>query len=190
MTQNQDILQAIFDRRSIRHFKPEPLTDEQIATLAKVALASPSAMNHQPWLFHFIRNQQVITSLSEATLQVFRDRSDQATLERMASRHPSIFYGAPLLVIISLPRDENSHYSKIDAGIAVENLAIAAQSLGLASCIIGLVGVAFSGSQKAAMAKLAGLPDDREFAISIAIGHPDTNKDAHEQQPDHIVWID
>lgn len=181
--------QFILDRRAIRHFTDQPLTDEQVRLLADIALSSPSAMNQQPWQFHFIRSQAVIAAINEAALHAFRDEGNKAALERAAARHPSIFYGAPLVVVISLPRISPSHYAQIDAGIAVENLAVGAQSLGLGSCIIGMAGAAFAGRQKEQLASLIKMAEDRVFAISIAIGHPGIAKEAHEHRPDKIVWI-
>ena len=184
------VLKAIYDRRSIRKFKQQPLTDEQVQILADVALASPSGSNRQPWLFHFVRNQDVINTLSNAALQTYRDADDQVVIKRMETRNNKIFYGAPLVILISLPLTGESKIPDIDAGVAVAQLAIAAQAIGLSSCIIGLVRSAFTGPQGEKMAQLIGMPSDRRFAVSIAIGYPDTEKEAHDIRPDHIVWID
>lgn len=181
-----DTLKAIFDRRSIRRFEDTPLTAEEISTLENVALASPSGMDRQPWLFHFITDQKVISEISEGALDTFRRDGNQAILDRMAARHPSIFYGAALLVVISMPKDNPSG---VDAGIAAENLAIAAQSMGLGSCIIGLAAASFSGVRGDAMCKLIGMPDDNCFMVSVAIGHPAMTKEAHESHPEKIVRI-
>lgn len=181
-----DTLKAIFARRSIRNFKSIPLTAEQIDTLAEVALASPTGMNRQPWLFHFITDPLKIEAISEAALNYFRQQGNTTVLDRMASRHRSLFYGAPLVIIISLPKDFGS---QIDAGIAVENLAIAAQSMGLGSCIIGLAEAAFEGSQEESIARMIALPDSHEFAISIAIGQAAISKEAHERHPEKVIRI-
>lgn len=178
-------VQAIFDRRSIRNFTAEGLTGEELELLERVALASPTGMNAQPWQFHFVTAQPVIRQISEATLDTFRQMGNTEVIERMKSRHESIFYGAPLVVVITMPKDA----SGVDAGIAVENLAVAAQSMGLGSCIIGLAGVAFSGPHGEESAKAIGMEKDREFAISIAIGHPAMSKEAHEIQEGKIIRI-
>jgi len=104
----------------------------------------------------------------------------------MAARHESIFYGAPLVVLISMPKDADGG---LDAGIAAANLAIAAQSMGLGSCIIGLAAAAFSGSKGFQMARQVQWPDDHEFAISVAIGHPAITKEPHERHPEKVRFI-
>ncbi|MGI6326480.1 MAG: nitroreductase family protein [Saccharofermentanales bacterium] len=182
-----ETIKAIFDRRSIRNFKPDRLTDEQIETLIQVALASPSGMDLQPWLFHFITNQDKMNRISEGVLDAFRKAGNQELLDRMAARHPSIFYGAPLLVVISMSQD---NLSGVDAGIAIENLAIAAQSMGLGSCIIGMAAAGFNGDEGDELARLIEMPADHAFVISIAIGYPAMSKKAHARNRDKIKIVD
>ncbi|NLM77564.1 MAG: hypothetical protein GX173_05690 [Ruminococcaceae bacterium] len=179
-------IQAILDRRSIRDFTAEGLTQVEIDTLIDVALASPTAMNRQQWVFRFITDKDLIEQLNQAAQATFRENGDQEVLERIASRHTSIFYGAPLVVMIAVPK---AHDTAVDAGIAVQNLAIAAQSMGLGSCIIGMASAAFSGPNGQDMLGRMDWPDDYEFVISIAIGHPATSKEAHEEHPEKVQVI-
>jgi nitroreductase len=180
-----DTIRSIMERRSIRNFTTQPLAPDELDILRDAALASPSAVNGQPWQFHFITRQSVIEKINQAALDHFRITGNQAVLDRMSARHPSIFYGAPLLVIITLPRGRGL----LDAGIAAENLAIAAQSLGLGSCIIGLAEAAFASDEASTVAELIKLPAGYEFAISVAIGHAASTKEAHETHPEKITWI-
>ncbi|MDD2534615.1 MAG: nitroreductase [Eubacteriales bacterium] len=180
----------IKNRRSIRKFLPDVLTNDQIQLLSDVALASPSAMNQQPWRFHFITNPAILREVNEAALTRFREEGNSGVIDRLVARgSDSLFYGAPLVVIISAERKLMAGYAMIDSGIAVQTLAIAAESIGLGSCIIGLTAAAFKGSARAPLGRLIHMPDDHEFAISIAIGHPAMSKDAHEIMPDRLVII-
>jgi nitroreductase len=180
-----ETIQSIMERRSIRNFLAQPLTADELAVLRDAALASPSAVNAQPWQFHFITSQPVIEAINLAALDHFRKTGNQSVLDRMSARHPSIFYGAPLLVIITLPQGRGL----LDAGIAAENLALAAQGLGLGSCIIGLAEAAFLSDAAAAITRQLKMPAGYEFAISVAIGHPAMTKEAHDTRPEKITWI-
>ena len=182
-----ETLQAIFDRRSIRNFTDQPLTQAELDALVEVALASPTGMNAQPWQFRFITNQALIADINQAAMDHFQATGNEAVIARMKARHESIFYGAPLLVVISMPNDNRD---AVDAGIAVANLSIAAQSLGLGSCIIGLASAAFAGEHKAALAARLDWPEDHHFAISIAIGHAAMTKEAHDRRPEKVRVID
>jgi nitroreductase len=181
-----ETIQNIMDRRSIRGFLPDPLSPEQLQILQDTALASPSGMNRQPWQFHFIVNQDMIRQISRTAIETFQQDGDQEIIRRITSRHPSIFYGAPLLVVITTAKGS---LDGLDAGIAVENLAIAAQSMGLGSCIVGLAGAAFRGMHATNPTRLIQMPDGYEFAISIAIGYPAMTKEAHEKHLEKITLI-
>ncbi len=181
-----ETLKAIQDRRSIRRFQAEPLTQTELDALADVALASPTGMNRQTWEFRFITDQALIAGLNAAAMETFREEGNQAIIDRMAARHESIFYGAPLVILISMPKGEDGG---LDAGIAAANLAVAAQSMGLGSCIIGLAAAAFTGEKGERLARQVQWPDNHEFAISIAIGHPAITKEPHERHPEKIRFI-
>ena len=45
------VLEAIFNRRSVRKFTEEPVSTTDIRMLMEAAMAAPSAMNRQPWEF-------------------------------------------------------------------------------------------------------------------------------------------
>ena len=181
-----ETIKAILDRRSIRNFKNIPLTDEQIQTFAQVALASPTGMDRQLWIFRLVTRLDLIQAMSDHAMNVFREAGDLVTVDRMRSRHKSIFYGAPLLILIGLPKDASSN---LEAGIAVENLAIAAQSMGLASCIIGMASAAFTGDRGDELKDMLDWPGTHDFAISIAIGYPNTTKEAPERHPEKLKRI-
>lgn len=179
-----ETIRTIHSRASIRGFQPTPLTPDERDILSAAALAAPSGMDAQPWHFSFVTDPTAIADVSEAALDTFRRAGNQTILDRVSARHPSLFYGAPLVVFISLARNA----SAIEAGIAVQTLALAAQSLGLGSCIIGLAGAAFSGPEGADLAARLSFPDGYTFAISIAIGHAAIAKEPHRGDPAKISW--
>ncbi len=181
-----DTMETILERRSIRNFTDQALTEEEIKTLSDAALASPSAMNNQPWLFSFVLNRQIIATLSESAISFFAEQGSAATVERIKSRHESLFYGAPLVVIVTLPKEVASD---IDVGIAVQNMALAAQSMGLGSCIIGLAAGSFAGGREQKNFELLKIPEGRRFAMSIAIGHPAMTKEAHDLHPEKVAYL-
>src|SRR5690554_5824537 len=139
------VLKAIDDRRSIRSFENKELTQDELDQLRQAALAVPTAMNLQELKYSFVLDPYVIEDISQAVIKSFEQEGNKEALARIASRHTSIFYGAPLVVVISAP--EGNSYSEVNAGIAVQTLALAAQSMGLGSCIIGMAKIAFSNSK-------------------------------------------
>jgi nitroreductase len=172
---NNPVLGAISDRRSIRAYKRDNITKDQIDTILKAALESPSARNKQPWHFTVVRDQKVIAEVNEEANKIIgEDVGD-------------IFYAAPMVIFISGEKDWK--WSKLDAGIAVQTIALAAHSLGLGSVILGMPDAAFRGPRVDYFNKLLKFPDNYEFAIAIAIGVPNTTKKAHENLPDKVKYI-
>ena len=78
-----------------------------------------------------------------------------------------MLHGAPAAILISAPTARD-----INAGIAAENICIAAQAMGLGSCIIGLVRIVFGGTNGDAWAHRLGCPAGMVPALMISIGYP------------------
>ena len=68
----------------------------------------------------------------------------------------------------------------MDAGIAVQNMAIAAESMGLGNLIIGCVYDALHGEKKAYFDKTLAIPEGYSFQIALAVGHKTDNKTPHD----------
>ena len=63
---NNDLIQLIMTRTSIRAFQDKPVSDETVEQLLKAAMAAPSAKNSQPWSFIVIRDRALLEKLGES----------------------------------------------------------------------------------------------------------------------------
>jgi len=174
---NNPVLNAIDERRSMRAYTQEPVSKEQLDLLLSAALSSPSARNSQPWHFTVTMNQELIQKINQAALEQLMQGADPKAVERMSQPGFTIFHGAPLVIFISA--DSSGRYAILDCGIAVENIAHAAHSLGLGSVILGLPKAAFEGPEKDVLEKELAFPHGLSFQIAIAIGHPAAGKEKH-----------
>ncbi|MDR3265281.1 MAG: nitroreductase [Synergistaceae bacterium] len=169
------VLAAIADRRSIRGYKPEPVTKEQLDALLKAAVESPSARNTQPWHFSVVRNPAIVAEVNaEATKNLNRDGD--------------LFYAAPLAIFVSCEAEDR--WARLDCGIATQTIALAAHALGLGSVILGLPEAAFTGPKGEYFNKLLKFPKGYSYAVAIAIGVPAATKEAHPVAPGKIGYID
>lgn len=180
------VLNAILTRSSIRAYKDEALTAEQLDALKKAALASPTAMNRQQQRFVFVTNSAVIEKIDRSVFEGIEKSGNTAFAERIKERGGKTLYAPPLLVLIFA---SENRYAPVDAGIAVENLAICAKSLGLDSVILGMPSLAFDGAEGQRLAAELGVPEGYCFRIGISIGKKDTEKAPHEVDPAHIIEI-
>lgn len=147
-----DTLEAIHTRRSVRQFGEAPVSDEQIETLLRAAMAAPSAHNQQPWRFIVVRDRDTLARLAAATK-----------------------YAAPIgraqvgIVIVAdtgaLKTAEDLWV--IDCSLAGENMMLAARAIGLGS--VWLASWPYEGYM-AAIAEILGAPQSVVPVGMFAIG--------------------
>lgn len=151
-----DVFEAIRERRSIRAFKRDPVSDEVLLRILEAAQWAPSAGNLQPRDFIVVRDPDVKSRLAKAALnQWFIAEAPVnvvvcANLERSASR-----YG----------ERGRRFYAWLDAAAAVENLMLAAHALGLGTCWVG----AYRDEE---VMEILGLPEWLKPVAIIPIGYP------------------
>jgi nitroreductase len=155
-------IQAILTRRSIRKYTDETVTDEQVETLLKAAMAAPSAANKQPWHFIVVR--------------------DQALREAFTQFHPhsAMLREAPVGILVcgDTELELGDGYWVQDCSAATENLLVAAHALGLGAVWLGITPRADRVAETKA---LFGLPDNVIPLGMISVGHPAEEKGPGER---------
>ena len=171
------VQKAIMDRRSTRGFDGVALTEAELRNLIDAALASPSAVNRQPWHFTFVQDKAVLAEFNAAAKE---HMLANATAERRAAIEDpgyEFLMGAPLFVVISTAQE--GPFVGVDCGIAVENLALSAMGLGLGSVIVGMPKDIFDSEIGVGIKEKMGIPAENHFVIGIIIGHNTVTKEAH-----------
>lgn len=156
-------IDIIKTRSSIRAYKNEKITEEQLKSLLEAGLLAPTARNEQE--LHF----SVITCDNE----IMKELDDDLPFDMKVPFH----YNASHFIVIS--GADAFPWSAVDAGIAVENIHLAAASLGLGSVIIGIIGGVMKGEKKAYYNEKLAIPEGYTYQIAIAVGVPDTTKEPH-----------
>jgi nitroreductase len=126
------LMEIITKRKSIRAYKTKALSDGMVNGLLEAAKNAPTARNLQQLEFKVITNRELIKKVSDSIAAVLKKEGEAG---RFPDR-PDFYYGAPLLIIVVGPSDNNWIYS--DAGLAAQNIMLYATSLGLGSCFIGM----------------------------------------------------
>ena len=178
-------LQLIASRRSHRSYTSEQLSTPQLESLMDAALQSPSAMNRQPWHFSFVQNKELLSRINKAAHRHAALLDESVRSHRFSSPDFNVFYHAPTVVFISAPRGAY----EVDCGIAVQTLALAAESLGLGSVIVGLARLAFEDDEATEFEQSLCFPEGDRFVISIVIGRPDDVKQAPDMDRTKISLI-
>ncbi|MCL2081519.1 MAG: nitroreductase family protein [Oscillospiraceae bacterium] len=163
-----DTLKTIASRFSCRAFTDQAPTDEQLDAVAMAALAAPSAMNRQPWRVVVVKDKALLDEMDAEGIRIISEYDDKSMYERMRSRGGKMFYNAPSMVLVL---SDGSDYAALDCGILTQNVALAAESLGLASVICGMARLAFQGGKAAYFTEKLRIPEGFTFGMSVLIGH-------------------
>ena len=175
-----EVLKTIAERSSIRAYTDERLTDDEIRALVTAGLQAPTARNAREIHFTVIDgNNSLLAEIDkERKLSMLEGIDDEETRAKIENNPNNFYYGAPTVIILSV--DKDFYWNKLDAGIAVENMSLAAQSMGLGSLIIGIIDKAMRGEKSKYFADALKFPENYEFAIAFAAGRKNTEKEPHE----------
>ena len=182
-----DTTKHIMKRYTCRDFYDNPLADDLIETLVEAALAAPSAQNLQPWHVSVVTDKKLIEKIDAATLEELANLEDKMYFDRITERGGKVLYDAPCLIAVSAPPE--AVWAPIDCGILCQNVVIAAESMGLGSCIVGLLRMPFDGKHGEEFKKLLQFPDGYEFVISILVGKVKTGKPPHDLDRSKVSYI-
>lgn len=167
-----DVLKTIAKRSSIRAYTDEMLTEEEIRTIVTAGLQAPTARNAQE--FHIT----VLTKKNELLEELNTD------LAGGVKREAKFYYGAPALFVIS--GDKEYDWTALDCGIVVENMHLAATSMGLGSVVLGCIRD-LCYEKESYYAKALAFPENYGFQVALAVGHPAGTKDQHTFEEDKQV---
>lgn len=151
------VIENILTRRSVRAFQDKPIETEDLNLILKTAIYAPSGMNKQTWRFTAVVNQELIQKLAKAISQELgRENYDM--------------YNPQVLIIPSNTRE--SHWGKEDNACALENIFLAAHSLGIGSVWINqLQGICDRPAIRSILDQLE-IPSDHIVYGMAALGYP------------------
>ena len=181
MSKETGILQAISTLRSTRKFKQNPVSDEMINRVLTAATRAASGSNTQPWEFIVVRDPIVKALLTEPMLRTWLLRLGSAS--GMTSRLKEVYDDAtemlrntvkvPVIIYCCLDLNRTSKSEEVRyASIfpAVQNLMLAAHSLGLGTCLTVHGSTPTRGEPE--VKKILGVPNNIKIACLVYLGYP------------------
>lgn len=146
----------IMTRTSVRAYSDTPVTDGQIETMLKAAMAAPTAVNKQPWAFIVIKDRATLTAISDSIPSM------------------GMVKKAPLAIVVcgdmTKALDGEGHdYWIQDVSAATENLLLAAHAQGLGAVWCGVYPVS---GRVAFISDLLKLPDEIIPLAIVPVGRP------------------
>jgi nitroreductase len=152
-----EVLDAIFNRRSIRKYTARQVSDETLEILLKAGMYAPSAVNKQPWEFIIFRREE--------TKQRIMDVHPNASMLLQAS--------AGILVCWDDHRQHDAGYGPVDCSAATQNILLAAHAMGLGAVWVGI----YPRQQRMeAVQKIFNLPSHVHGFSIVSLGFPAEHK--------------
>ncbi len=162
-----EVLEAIRTRRSIRKYKTDPIDDKTLETVLEAARWAPSWTNTQCWRFIVVRDGDIKSRLAN-TLNATNPAMD-------AIRN------APLVIVAcaelgksgcydGVPATDKGDWFMFDVALAMQNLVLAAHSLGLATVYVGR----FNAKE---VANILEVPPSYCVVAMTPLGYPAETKD-------------
>ena len=121
MIQNET-MKSILARRSYKMFDGRPIDDESLDTIITAGLYAPTGMNRQPWHFTVIKSAEMMAKFGAARRAVPLPPGIPAMGDPMRN--------APVMILVSA---QEGGTAAQDCCLAMENMFIAAASLGIMS---------------------------------------------------------
>lgn len=181
---------VIHERRSIRQYTEEPVSEEALRMILEAARQAPSGENAQPWRFIIVKDPETRKKMSviagggsgrrftaEFVTQQMQERfksledeeKKKAAFEKLTSGNVSAFLAeAPVNIVVcgkkgvwDLPYDTSA---------AIENMLLMATALGLGACWVIAPCIDIRDEER--LKQLLDVPEEFKIISIIALGHP------------------
>ena len=160
-----EIMDIIKTRKSIRVYQAKPLPKKVISLILEAAKYAPTARNAQELEYKVITSKPLMDKLSDGILTAVQ--REGMPLKGPPGVKPDFFHSAPLLIIITAPKDNS--WALTDAALAVENVMLYCASVNLGSCFIGMA--KFIEKDRASLKSL-NIANDMNIMAAVICGYP------------------
>ena len=156
---NEYFSNLVKGRQSCRNFNDKPLDKFLVEQILELAMFAPSACNSQPWKAYAVTSPEKVKEVA---------------LALGVNGHNKFLSGAKAFIVLAEKeailkpgvRFDRNHFVKYDIGELLAYVTLTAKSLGVESCIIGMVDQNLIGSA-------VGLKDGERCNVAVALGYSD-----------------
>ena len=169
-----EVIKNILNRRSIRKYKNKDVEEYLIDEILKAGTYAPTGRNSQSPIIIAITNKDIKNKLAKINASVMNSNFDP-------------FYGAPVVLVVLA--DKNIPTYLYDGCLVMENMMLAASSLGLGSCFIHRAKEEFETKEGKEILKELGISDDYVGIANIILGYPKEQKAPSPRKDNYIYKI-
>lgn len=175
---SQETINDLKTRRSIRKFKEEQISDEDLKTILDAGIYAPTGRGAQSPKIVVIQNPDTIKEFSQWNKTYFPN----------APEDYDPFYGGKTLLIV-LADSELPTFVE-DGASVLATLVTAAHAIGVGSCWIHRARNEFASDKGKELLKSWGIPESYEGIGHVVLGYPDEQPEAAPRKEDYIIYVD
>lgn len=154
---NNEVLECIRTRRSIRRYKNEQITDEDLNTVLEAGTWAPTSKGQQQPFIVAVQKPELIDKLVKMNAEIMGVTSNP-------------YYDAPTIILVFAPIDYGKGLQ--DGSCILENMMLAAHSIGLGSCWINREIEMFETEEGKELMKEMNLPEGLMGIGALSVGYP------------------
>lgn len=163
------IIKTIKNRTSTRSYLPKRVPIKKLQAVLEAGKYAPSGMNRQICSIYAIRKPSLVKKMHELAKEV-------------ANR--DCYYSAPTIILVYGPRDDR--FTQVDAACILENMFIAAESLGLGTCWINQSDELLNTPQGLKMRKKLGLKEEDYIVGTCILGYKNQETPVKSRREDLV----
>ncbi|MBO8142389.1 MAG: NADPH-dependent oxidoreductase [Firmicutes bacterium] len=177
-----ETIQLLASHASVRHYKPDPVPPEAVEAILTAARSAPTSSNLQMYSIVVVTDEERRARLAELSGNQEHVRQaplflafcpDLNRLERVCQRQGYPFADRYTEMFIQ---------AVVDAALVAQNASIAAESLGLGTCMIGGI-----RNRPREVAQLLGLPPRTFALVGLTVGYPAQRPNLKPRLPEQVT---
>ena len=183
ITQSNELMREMLNRRSIRDFSSEEIPEMVIKNVLKTAMTAPSGANKQPWKFVVVKDENI-----KKKIRIAAEKEEKKFYEHRATEewlkdlnkfgtdwNKPFLENAPALIIVFRQSYDNSGGGKRKNYYVNESVGIACGFLLMALQNAGLVSLTHTPSPMGFLERILKRPKNEKAYLLIPVGFPAKN---------------
>ena len=182
-----DLRRLMMTRRSVRHFRPEPVARETILQALEIARYAPTGSNLQRIRWVCIDDPAILKRLADqAATWLMQSPFTRPAAVSYFSGIDRILRNAPTLLLAHAPSEYK--LSPQDCAEAIAHLELLFHSQGIGATWSGFIIMAMAAVPE--MREMLGIPEDRDVYGGLLLGYAlETFHSIPGRKPVHIEWL-
>lgn len=166
------VKEAIDKRRSVRNFNESKISEANLKTILDAGLKCPRMGKMD---FYVVENKELLKKISEAAFVNTNKFGVPRLCQRFSDPGRDMLHHAATLILVS--GASFNPMTPLNAGAAIENMILMAESLGIDSCFAGTPANAFLFETEKEMRNLLHIPEGDVISAGVLLGYRENDED-------------